>query len=279
MNELLLHKEKENKRKGTIISIILHVLLLLLLIIPFVKKVEFPKAEGGILVQFGDPNAGNFDTPISENSASEKKIEEETKPVTHSNSDNTKVVSKTSEDISAVKSREQEARKKSEAELKKEAEQKKLFEAQEAERKRKEQAAKDQAKLDNKKKELSDLFGKGAGSGGQTGNQGDSKGDPSGKVLDGISKGSGRIGGGLSGRGVEYEPTFKDNSQKTGIVVLTICVGSNGKVISSKFTQRGSTTSDTYLIQLAENTAKNYKFSKSDIDSQCGTVSVDFRVQ
>jgi len=279
MKELSLHKEKENKRKGTAISIILHALLLLLLIIPFLKKVEFPKQEGGILVQFGDPNAGNFDASTSVNSTSEVIKEEVKQPIAHNNSDNTKVVSKTAEDISAVKSRELEARKRNEADLKKEAEQKKLLEAQEAERKRKEQAAKDQAKLDNKKKELSDLFGKGEGSGGQTGNQGDPKGDPSGKVLDGISKGSGRIGGGLTGRGVEYEPVFRDNSQKTGIVMLTICVGGNGKVISSKFTQRGSTTSDTYLIQLAENTAKNYKFSKSEIDSQCGTVSVDFRVQ
>ncbi|MBK7525246.1 MAG: hypothetical protein IPI53_14150 [Saprospiraceae bacterium] len=98
-------------------------------------------------------------------------------------------------------------------------------------------------------------------------------------MLEGITKGSGRVGGGLASRGLEFEPKFQDNSQRSGRVVLTICVDVNGKVTSSKFTQKGSTTNDPYLIKLTENTASKYKFSQSSIDSQCGTITVDYKVQ
>jgi len=123
------------------------------------------------------------------------------------------------------------------------------------------------------------LLGKGKGNNNTGGNQGTSAGDPDGKALEGISKGKGLVGGGLSGRGVEYSPTFSDNSQKTGKVSLAICVNSDGKVIKADFTQKGSTTSDSYLIDVARRTAMKYKFSKSDTDSQCGTVTIDFKVQ
>ncbi|KXK36397.1 MAG: hypothetical protein J5I52_03670 [Saprospiraceae bacterium] len=139
----------------------------------------------------------------------------------------------------------------------------------------------------NQKKKYSDLFGKGSanGTGSGTGHhnpdgtKGDNGGTPDGKALEGIAKGSGRVGGGLNGRGVVYTPVFSDNSQKTGKVSLTICVDKEGKVISADFTQKGSTTSDPYLVDLAKKTAVKYRFAKSIIDSQCGTLTIDFRVQ
>lgn len=134
------------------------------------------------------------------------------------------------------------------------------------------------------KKKYSGLFGGGSTSGNGSGNnnpdgmKGDKGGLPDGKALDGLSKGTGRVGGGLNGRGIEYTPVFSDKSQRTGKVALIICVDKNGKVTGADFTQKGSTTSDSYLIDLARKTALQYRFAKSDIDSQCGTVTIDFKV-
>lgn len=134
------------------------------------------------------------------------------------------------------------------------------------------------------KKKYSGLFGKGNASGNGNGNNnpdgkaGDNGGLPDGKALDGLSKGTGRVGGGLNGRGIVYTPEFKDKSQRTGKVALIICVDKNGKVTGADYTQKGSTTSDSYLISLATKTAHEYRFSKSDIESQCGTVTIDFKV-
>lgn len=134
------------------------------------------------------------------------------------------------------------------------------------------------------KKKYSGLFGSGSTSGSGSGNnnpdgmKGENGGLPNGKALDGLSKGTGRVSGGLNGRGITYTPTFSDNSQRTGRVALIICVDRNGKVTGADFTQKGSTTSDSYLIDLARKTALQYRFVKSEIDSQCGTVNIDFKV-
>ncbi len=134
------------------------------------------------------------------------------------------------------------------------------------------------------KKKYSGLFSSGRGSGNGSGNnnpdglKGDNGGLPDGKALDGLSKGTGRVGGGLNGRGIEFIPTFSDKSQRTGRIALLICVNKEGKVTGADFTQKGSTTSDSYLIDLARKTALQYRFAKSDIDSQCGTVTIDFKV-
>lgn len=134
------------------------------------------------------------------------------------------------------------------------------------------------------KKKYSGLFGSGSTSGNGSGNnnpdgmKGENGGLPNGKALDGLSKGTGRVSGGLNGRGIAYTPTFSDNSQRTGRVALIICVDKNGKVTGADFTQKGSTTSDSYLIDLARKTALQYRFVKSDVESQCGTVNIDFKV-
>lgn len=96
---------------------------------------------------------------------------------------------------------------------------------------------------------------------------------------DGISTGSGDIGGNLGGRGVLYKPVIKDTSQKEGSVNLKVCVDGNGKVISAVYTQGGSTTTDPDLKRTAIAGAKKYKFDKSMLDKQCGTIRIRFRVR
>jgi len=155
------------------------------------------------------------------------------------------------------------------------------------------QAGDMKAESDRKAKEAADyaaakgkygglLNGKGTGRGntGQAGNQGDPNGDPNAKNLEGIhTGGKGRIGGGLGNRGVISEPKITDNSQKTGVVMIKVCVNKTGSVISADYTQKGSTTNDATLINIAKRNAMKFKFTAGDVEQQCGTITYDFKVQ
>ncbi len=191
----------------------------------------------------------------------------------------------------AKKKKEQVAKDKAqeEADAKEREEQRKIEAAAEAKRKaaaaKKAAADAAQKKKEADAKALKDQIGSAFGSGSSQGNSGTPgdagtpDGDPDGKALDGISTGSGEIGGGLSGRKVLTKPVIRDSSQKTGDVVVKVCVGSNGRVVSAKFTQGGSTTSNSKLVATAIAGAKKYKFSTGDIERQCGTIKIKFRVK
>lgn len=171
-----------------------------------------------------------------------------------------------------------EARKAAEAEAKAKAEaQRKRAEA-EALRKR-EEAQKKQEAYAKTKNELGSLFGGDGESNTSEGKKGEEDGAANSKVLEGLSGGLGEVGGGLSGRGIIYKPVIQENSQKTGKVVVKVCVDESGEVISAKFTQRGSTTTDSQLIEVTEKAAVKYKFTKGDLAEQCGTITIDFKLK
>ncbi len=280
-----LNKEEENKNKGLIISFLLHVLILLCFLIPIMNTTPAIIEEpGGILIAFGEPDAGQNAEPAESEDVASTKLPEKAISTPKSNAED--ISSSDREEEAPVKVSVKKSttnpKPKSESTVKaqndaKADSERKAREA--AEKALLEKEAADKAKYAAQKNKYSDQLKKGQGNKGNSGNQGDPNGDPDGKVLEGISKGTGKVGGGLSGRGVEYEPAFTDNSQKTGKVSLSICVNNTGKVSKAEFTQKGSTTSDAYLIELARKTALKYKFSKSEIDSQCGTVTIDFRVK
>lgn len=146
-------------------------------------------------------------------------------------------------------------------------------------KKKAEAEAKKKAEYEKAKKQFGDSFGGGKGETDSPGNQGDPDGDPDASRLEGISTGSGVVGGGLGDRGVVYEPKINDNSQKTGTVVMRVCVGRDGQVVSADYTQKGSTTADSELRAIAIRSAKRFKFSKSTVDKQCGTITIDFKVR
>jgi membrane protein involved in colicin uptake len=279
-----LRQEEQNKKKGMVISVVIHSLLLLILLTPFLVQPEIIQTEG-ILVAFGDPDAGSDDLPMEE-------VENVSAPAPAPSNEIDNITSKTKTEEAPIKVPDKKPEKNKPNTIKNESDAKAKAHAEadakaKAERDRlaaekaraEKEAAEKAAAAANQKKKYSDLLGKGKGNNNTSGNQGTNAGDPDGKALDGISKGTGRVGGGLAGRGVQYAPTFTDNSQKTGKVSLAICVNSSGKVVSADFTQKGSTTSDSYLIDLAKKTAMKYRFSNSDADSQCGTVTIDFKVQ
>jgi outer membrane biosynthesis protein TonB len=84
---------------------------------------------------------------------------------------------------------------------------------------------------------------------------------------------------GLGNRKVLFIPDIQDQSQKEGRIVINICVNAKGDVISARYTQKGSTTTDPYLIDLAATSARLYKFSPANAPRQCGIVHIDFVVK
>jgi outer membrane biosynthesis protein TonB len=298
--------EQKHKRRGATISVIVHILLILLALLPLLTFPDPPPGQEGILVNLGLPDVGEGD----ENAAPAEAVEadepepEEAQPETQTEeveedqpeeepakSEPEPVETKevvTSEDPDEIALKKEKERKKKEADAKREAE-RKAEEAKakaEAERKAKEAKAKAEAERKAKeasdlKNELSGLFGDGDGKGntGTAGNQGDPDGDPSSDKLEGISTGSGQVGGGLSNRGVVKIPKPRDSSQKAGKVVMKVCINQSGKVISAEFTQRGSTIADQGLIKKARASAMGSKFEPGDEEKLCGTITYTFKVQ
>jgi outer membrane biosynthesis protein TonB len=129
----------------------------------------------------------------------------------------------------------------------------------------------------------------GEGKTGGSGDQGKPNGNPFGDSYDGNpgmgGPGKGGNGGnaqlGMSGRKIIYLPSIIDNSQKTGKVVVNIKVDKEGNVTFAKATQKGSTTTDTYLYQLAEDAAMKTRVNADSgaAEEQFGTITYTFRVK
>jgi outer membrane biosynthesis protein TonB len=263
--------EQNPQGKGWIVSLLMHILFIVALFLPMiVTKTPEPEPEG-LLVNLGLIDQGEGEeTPKGETEeiSPEPSETQEVQPVkqvetrTPAKQVSQKVV--TSNEESAVIAKEAEAKK-----------------AAQAESQRKATAEAQQQEAYNKtKKSYGDLLGGGGkGNTGKPGSQGDPNGDPNSNVLEGISNGSGRVGGGLGNRGVLHEPQINDRSQKTGRVVITVCVDKNGKVIKADYTQKGSTTTDSELKDIARKAALQFKFTLSEIEEQCGTITVDFKVR
>lgn len=289
--------EYANRQKARVTSIVFLVIFLFLLIFPLLKYPDPPPGQEGVLVNLGIPDVGQGEENAPESQAEEaappepeetqeEQVEEvEPEPVeSKPEPEPVKEVVKT-EDPNAIalkKKKEEERKKKREDEMKKKKQEEDRKRKLEEIRRKEAEEAKKKADYEKKKKQFGDLFGNGEGKGktGKPGNQGDPGGDPNASNLEGISTGKGRVGGGLGERGVRKAPTVTDNSQKTGTVVIKLCVNANGDVIGSpEFTQRGSTTTDKTLIDKAKRNAKNWKFATSREPNQCGTIKYEFKVK
>ncbi|MEO5906343.1 MAG: hypothetical protein ABIQ11_06435 [Saprospiraceae bacterium] len=270
LNPTSVAEEKKSLGKGWLVSFITHLVVVALLFLPMLASTPPQEEEEGLLISLGLPDEGEGEeAPSSETSKPEP--QQETKPVEEVR----KMETRTPEKKVATKvitSNEQDEVRVKEAAAKKQAQ-------ADAQRKATEEAQK-QESYNKTKKSYGDLLGgSGKGTTGKPGSQGDPSGDPNAKALEGISKGSGRVGGGLGNRGVLHEPQISDRSQKTGRVVISVCVDKNGKVIKADYTQKGSTTTDTELKEIARKAALQFKFTMSEIEEQCGTITVDFKVQ
>lgn len=264
-------QDQKSKSKGWIVSLSTHIVVMAVLCLPFlIIRTPEPEPEG-LLVNLGLLNQGQGDeTPKGETKelntepVQQEPEREVAKTPVKSTAKQVSQKSITSTEESSVKVREAEAKANAQAESNRKAA----------------AAAAQQAEYNKTKKSYGDLLGgSGKGNTGKPGSQGDPNGDPNSDILEGISKGSGRVGGGLGNRGVLHEPQISDGSQKTGRVVISVCVDKAGKVIKAEYTQKGSTTTDSELKAIARKAALQFKFTLSEIEEQCGTITVDFKVR
>ena len=70
-----------------------------------------------------------------------------------------------------------------------------------------------------------------------------------------------------------------DRSEKQGTVALEVCLDSLGAVISTDYRVSGSTTLDEYLISLAKENVRQWEFSASPLEKECGTITFNFRLR
>jgi len=305
-------QEKEDRRRGAITSGIIHTLLILLVLIPFLHPPDPPPGQAGVFIAFGDPESGEsggdiatappetVSEPIAETEMEPEETEEPEKE-TPAIKDKPAPVKQPVKEVTTDKNSEELELAKEKAKAKKEAD-RKLKEARDRAT-REAQAEKDKiAKAKAEAKRIADAkaaeakriadqrekykqFGtvpgpkNGGGDNDKPGSEGSEVGDPNGKKLGEISTGEGELGGGISGRNIVDKPSIQDQSQNTGSVNVKVCVDGEGNVMSAKYTQAGSTTANASLIAKAVAGARQYKFDKNDRESQCGTIKINFRVQ
>jgi len=286
---------------------IFHLLILLICLSPFFSfTAEKKPPVSGIVIALGNPNA-MISEPVAPSSSAKKSPKQKTQPKSApqkaskkskaSKSAAKKIVSKTVQETSSVSATQKVIRKKNDdiktkkkndsskleeqrkakenAEAIKEAEEKRSQALAEEAAAKAEKAAQAKAKADAKSK-FDGLF---KGEGKSNDSKGNPKGRPNAKALEGMSQGAGTTGKGLGDRKLLFAPEITDNSQKTGKVIIEICVSNTGKVTKAKFTQKGSTTTDAHLISIAETNAKKYQFDKSTIQEQCGEIIIDFKLK
>jgi hypothetical protein len=258
---------RKDKKKGFVWSVLLHLALLFIAFLPFMTYPVPPPGQEGVLVSFGEAELGEGeDLPSNQSQENIETFESLVEEIRTSDlSEEVQIISNTSK--SEVKNTKEPAEKVVPQQSKEPNKKQEVLPTSEAEN------------YNNSKNQFGDLFGKGKGNTDIAGNQGAEDGDPTAKALSGISSGNGIIGGGLSGRGLSYQPKIKDNSQKTGKIVVKVCVNQQGDVVSAEYTQLGSTSTDFELRQIATQSALLFKFTASNIDRQCGTISIDFKLK
>jgi TonB family protein len=285
----LTQEDEQNKKRGMIISIAIHVLLLTLALLPLLTFPDPPPGQEGILVNLGLPDQGQGVEnagPVESSEVQEETPQEEAAPPEASAAEpepepEREVVTSDESDVQVRKQEEKERKERLEQERREREAREKAEAEAEAKRKAEEARRKRDAEAADLKNEIGGLFGDGDGKGntGTSGNQGDPDGDPSADALEGVSTGSGRVGDGLGERGVARTDTPEDNSQDQGVVVVRVCVNRAGDVISAEYTQRGSTTTSSRLKNLAVKSAKRWKFKAGNVDKQCGTITYNFKAQ
>lgn len=115
------------------------------------------------------------------------------------------------------------------------------------------------------------------------GNGGSGNGNGQGNGIgDGIGNGNGPgIGYSLGGRKHTALPKPDENSQTTGIIVIRVKVDQKGNVVEASYQSKGSTSTNSGLINAAINAAKKAKFEAdaNALEFQLGSITYNFKVQ
>jgi hypothetical protein len=92
------------------------------------------------------------------------------------------------------------------------------------------------------------------------------------------------ISANLTGRNIRILPQLNEQYQEEGRIVLDISVDTKGNVVLAEGPARGSTTTNTSLLQKAKEIAYKTKFSESEVPAenevtfQKGTISITFTI-
>jgi outer membrane biosynthesis protein TonB len=287
-------RDEQHRKRGMMISVAIHVTLLMLALLPLLTFPDPPPGQEGILVNLGLPDEGSGDDNAGPTAEASEAVPDnpETEEVTPPQETVSEPEPEPEKEV--ITTDDSEVRLKKEKEKKKREEDRKRQEQLDKERKEREareeaarKAAEAKAAKEREAQAFKDMLGGGGLSGdgdgkgntGKPGNQGDPNGDPNSDILEGISTGSGKVGGGLGSRGVAKTHKPTDNSQDQGVVVVKVCVDRSGNVVSAKLTQAGTTATSARLKNLAISSAKQWKFSAGNVDRQCGTITYNFRAR
>ena len=124
----------------------------------------------------------------------------------------------------------------------------------------------------------------GQGIAGGTGDQGKLNGNPNSDNYTGnggTGNGGVTISRGLQGRRINRFPSFEDDFNENAKVAVDISVDDRGNVISATFQQKGSTTANSTIKNIALKKARQLKFTteESGIQEQIGTIIFNFRIR
>lgn len=255
-----------NKTKGIIGSILVHGTFLgLLILFGFTTPLPLP-GEQGILINFGDNEQGmglrepkKLDKPISTPTQIPVAQKVEQAPITQDFEDAPSIDEpKTKPDIKP-KEENKPKEKVKEEEKPRELDKRTLFPGK---------------KLDG------DSSGEGDST--EKGNQGDAEGSVDSQNREGgTTSGGDGISFSLGNRGAQSLPEPEYPSQKSGRIVVEVTVDRNGYVTKARGGIRGSTSTDSNLIEAAEKAARRARFnvSKEAPASQIGTITYIFKLQ
>jgi outer membrane biosynthesis protein TonB len=291
------YNRSENEKKSAVLTTIIMVLLFLFMIFFKLSSQQDKKDESGVLIDFGttetglgdvneaDASAGddvpiNSNTPISEPTPTPASKPTPTPPSTVSQ----EILAAKNNQIALAK-QQKELEKQRLEEIKKQ----KLLAEQQAklEAEKQAQLAKQKAFQDKMNQGIKGNKGPGGdgttqGSEGNTkgpGNMGDPFGTPGGQYEG--TPGNGGTGASLSlgNRKFVNKPDPKNNSNKEGIVVIKIKVDNKGNILDAQYQSKGSTTNDSYLVNLSIKTVLNETKVTSDpnaAEEQFGTITIKY---
>lgn len=254
------HEQKNRKRNGMLVSLVVHALFLLVML-GFTLEAPFPPPlEQGIAIQFG----GELDdNGISDNNkvSRESPTKDEPQTVSHGpmeqkqEVDRPRVQTQDLEDAPAMDSKKDVPKKE-----------------------------KQTNPLDNRALFPGSRSAEKNSQAGATGQRGSPDGKPQGGK-DGNPSNNGQTGFqdfSLKGRNVLTFDKPDDQSQIQGIVVINISVNLQGQVVQAELNTKKSTISRPDIVDKCKNSARKFKFSRADATSappiQMGNITFKFEL-
>ena len=252
-----------NRNKALVVTVVVHVTVLLLMLLSFkgcVNMEDMETSSGGLMVSFGEVNAGGGDPNADPVSRPQDEPVVDPNPNTPDpNSSPDAMETNDNSDAPAVNKAEKKEPTKKETK-------KKQMDSEFAKR---------MEQLKKRKGNNND----GEGEGENDGKEGDPDSDNDGPPGTGQGPvGSGQLTG-LSGFGWGEIPSPRNTQQKFGTVKLEFCLDKYGRFIGQPTIAAGSTTTDAYLVRITKENILRVKFSPTGgvKSTNCGIYTVHYK--